>query len=91
MEGNQEITEVKAKMLDAVDLIIEHWPAVRLALESGWISKNHRRLRESDEADLSGHQTKVNETEEDVKRRFVNELTDFIYGRDICNIELYRE
>ena len=91
MEANQEITEVKAKMLEAIELIIEHWPAIRLALESGWISKNHRRLRESEEADLSGHQTKVNETEEDVKKRFVNELTDFIYGRDICNMSYIRE
>lgn len=75
------MTEVKAKMHECIDLIINYWPAVQLALSNGWVSKNHRKLKESEEKEVATA-TKWNETEEDVKKRFVNEVTDFIYGKN---------
>ncbi len=80
MEPQQQITEVKAKLTECVTLIIEYWPAVQLAFQHGWISKNHRRFKDSDEVGDMAKGKKFNETEADVKKRFITELTDFIYG-----------
>ena len=73
-------TEVKAKMLECVNLIITHWPAVQLALQEGWVSKNNRKLKDMDETESGPKSNKWDDNEDGVKRRFVEEVTNFIYG-----------
>jgi len=79
MEG---VTEVKAKIIECVGLIINNWSVVQLALDHGWVSKNHKRMKESEEAAEFSKVKKLNETEDDVKQRFITELSDFIYGKE---------
>ena len=73
------MTEVKAKMYEAVTLVIEYWPALRIAFERGWIKKNYTKIKDSDEIDSNIKKT-VYLSDEQIKEKFVEDLTNYLYG-----------
>ena len=58
---------ILSKMKEGVNLILEEWPAVRMALEHGYVSENFEKLQENGEM--------VGDTQED---QILNYLTQEI-------------
>jgi hypothetical protein len=73
---------LEKKFREGVKLIMEHWPALSIAVENGWASKYKRKYAN----DLPRNERF--KTDEEYRAQFVDEICKFVLGTTFIKFSL---